>query len=631
MPRKYKAKNFTDFEESLNGGSREEVIEVPLSSQPLFYTGLLIFLFAALAVGRVLFLGVVSGEIYKARAEANSSELERLQAPRGLVFARGGEVLAENQPVFLAVLKTSEFLKDESIQEKTLASIKEIMGIDRELVWSLIKERDQERIGDPIVLSADLSQTELIQLKSLNSLSLVVESGFKRNYPDGPIFSSIIGYTGLPTALDLRENAELTGVDFVGKSGLEAFYDKDLRGKNGFLAYLRDAKGEIFEEKKERPVEAGAALNLTIDAEFQRYFYHRMQEGLTSLGRNSGVGLALNPRNGEVLALINLPSYDPNIFLAPEKNEERLKLLNSPETPLFNRAISGTYSPGSTIKPLVALAALSEGVINTEKQIYSPGYLEIPNPYDPQKPTLFLDWRPQGWVNLERAIAQSSNVYFYTVGGGFGDIKGLGIKRLNDWWQKFNLGKLTGIDLPWEAKGLLPTVEEKEKRTGTPWLLGDTYNVSIGQGDLLLTPLQILNYVAAIGNGGKIYRPFLVSNFKHSEVASDLSNLQTQISEVEKGMKAAVNFPLGTAYLLHDLQVSVAAKTGTAQILSNTQANAFFVGFMPAEDPEIVILILVERSREGSLNTVPIAKDVLNWYYLNRIPHPSEILSTSSK
>ena len=619
MLRKYKTKIFPDFDESLNGDSREEVIEVTLSSRPLFYVGFLIFLFAALAVGRVLFLGIASGEIYKARAEANSSKLERLQAPRGLIFSRDGEVLAENQPVFLAILKTSEFLKDEAIQEKALASIERIMEIESEQVWGLIKERDQERIGDPIVLSADLSQDELIQIKGLNLSSLIVQSGFKRSYPDGSIFSSIVGYTGLPTAEDLKENVELTGEDFVGKTGLEAFYDQNLRGKNGFVSYLRDAKGKVIEEKKERPAEGGTALTLTIDAEFQRYFYHRMQAGLASLGRNSGVGLALNPENGEVLALINLPGYDPNIFLASQKNEERLKLLNSPDKPLFNRAISGAYSPGSTIKPLVALAALSEGVINTEKQIYSPGYLEIPNPYDPEKPTLFLDWRPQGWVNLERAIAQSSNVYFYTVGGGFGDIKGLGIKRLNDWWQKFNLGKPTGIDLPGEARGLLPTVEEKEKRTGTPWLLGDTYNVSIGQGDLLLTPLQLLNYIAAIGNGGKIYRPFIVSNFNHSELAGDLSNLQTQISEVEKGMKAAVNFPLGTAYLLHDLPVSVAAKTGTAQILSNTQANAFFVGFMPAEDPKIAILILVERSREGSLNTVPIAKDVLNWYYWNRV------------
>ena len=212
------------------------------------------------------------------------------------------------------------------------------------------------------------------------------------------------------------------------------------------------------------------------------------------------------------------------------------------------------------------------------------------------------------------------------AGGGY--VSGLGINRLISWWQKFLLGSRTGIDLPGEAEGFLPTPAWKEEHAGTPWLLGDTYNVSIGQGDLLLTPIQLLSYIAAVANGGKIYEPVLNSAKEHPNLRADLSEFLPEIKEVQKGMELAVTSPLGTAHLLSDLGFKIAAKTGTAEVRSKTGENAFFVGYLPAETlakagagsdtPQIAILILVENSLEGSLNTVPIAKDVLNWYYWNR-------------
>jgi penicillin-binding protein 2 len=326
---------------------------------------------------------------------------------------------------------------------------------------------------------------------------------------------------------------------------------------------------------------------------------------------------------------VNLPGYDDNVF-ASGTTAEIQQLVTSAAKPLFDRAVGGQYNPGSTIKPLDAVAALKEGVITPDRTVFSPGYLFVPDPYNSSTPSKYLDWQYQGAVNIKSAIAQSSDVYFYVVGGGspsahpmlndpsdYG-ISGLGIGRLNTWWRAFGFGTSTGIDLPGEGAGFLPTPAWKQTKMGTPWLLGDTYNVSIGQGDLLITPLQLVDYIAAIANGGKIYRPF-VNAASTPVVRDDLTSLLPEIQIVQSGMRASVATPRGTAYTMHDLPFSVCAKTGSAQIRNNTQENALFVGYAPCENPQIAMLVLIENSVQGSLNAVPIAKDVLNWYYQNRL------------
>ncbi|MBI3114350.1 MAG: hypothetical protein HYZ07_00130, partial [Candidatus Harrisonbacteria bacterium] len=327
------------------------------------------------------------------------------------------------------------------------------------------------------------------------------------------------------------------------------------------------------------------------------------------------------------VALVQEPSYDNMLLSGQGHTKEKKEILTSPEKPLFNRAIAGAYSPGSTIKPLVGVAALKEGVIDPKREIFSPGYLDIPNPFDPSKPTRYKDWRAHGSVNLASAIAVSSDVYFYEVGGGLpagqagasGGIKGLGINRLREWWQKFNLGSLTGIDLPGEVDGFLPSIEWKEKRDKRPWLVGDTYNVSIGQGDLLLTPLQLLVYMNAIATDGKLLQPVVVADGAPPKVVGDLSGLAREFEEVEKGMRQAVTAPNATIYALHDLPFTVAAKTGSAQVYNNRKVNAFFVGYAPVEDPKLIVLVLVEDAKEGSLNAIPVGGDVLKWYYERRV------------
>lgn len=622
------------FEESLGDDWQKDldVIEVPIGNKPLFYLGALIFLAGLVFAARILYLDFYLGQFYVAKAEANISQYWQIPAPRGLIFDRNGAVLAENEASFAALLDTKEFLRNDSVRDKTLGAVENILGISAEDVLGQVAAETSQELASPIVLNDDLTQSQLVQLEGLNLPTLAVRNDFKRKYIDSPIFSDVVGYTGLVSPSDMKTNPDLGSDELIGRAGVEAFYDDELRGQPGEIVAIKNSRGEILSQSEKSQPQVGQSLRLTIDGDFQRYFYERLQAGLNSLGRKIGLGLAINPQNGEILALVGLPSFDSNVLSSSGHSAEKSDILNSPDKPLFSRAVSGFYNPGSTIKPLVGIAALSEGVIDPSTEIFSPGYLDIPNPYDPSRPTRYLDWRYQGNVNLASAIAQSSNVYFYTVGGGAatqilkngvavdtGRVGGLGINRLDEWWQKFGLGEKSGVDLPNEASGFLPTAEQKEKKTGTPWLLGDTYNVSIGQGDLLVTPIQLLNYISSIANGGKIYEPVVNLAKSHPQLLGDLSYLEPEIREVEKGMVKAVTSPLGSAYKLNDLGFSVAAKTGTPQIKNNEQVNALFVGYAPVNNPQIAVLVLVENALEGSLNAIPIAKDVLNWYYWNRI------------
>lgn len=613
-------KNDIFFEDALNDEwSRDyNIVEVEFSNKPFFYILIFVLIFILIFILRLGFLNIVLGNEFNAKAEINSGKKELISPPRGMIYDRNGKILAENKLSYEASLNIDEFIKNENLRDKTLKTIENVLGISAEDVLVLINERIKSNLTDPIILKSNLSQNELVALNSLNLKTIQIINGYARFYPDGEVFSSILGYVGLPSKDDLKNKPYLTNQIFTGKTGIEYQYDKDLVGIPGIILNKRDARGNILLTQKVQEPQTGKNLTLTIDSELQKFVFNKMKENLSLLGRTSGVIIISNPQNGEILTMASFPSYDNNIFSNFFKKDDIAKIINNELSPLLNRAISGKYAPGSTIKPLVGVAALAEKIISPNKTIFSPGYLDIPNPYNPSTPTRFLDWRYQGDVNLYSAIAQSSNVYFYEVGGGFGDIKGLGINKLIEWWKKFGLGSKTKIDLPGEIDGFLPTPEWYEKTFKKPWLLGNTYNVSIGQGDLEITPIQLLNYINAIANGGKLFKPYLLKE-SEPEVLNDLSYLSNEINEVKKGMIQAVNSPLGTAHLLADLPIQIAGKTGSAQIKQNKAENAFFVGFAPADNPQISVLVLVENARQGSLNAVPIAKDVFQWFYNNRI------------
>ncbi|MDD4931053.1 MAG: penicillin-binding transpeptidase domain-containing protein [Candidatus Colwellbacteria bacterium] len=596
-------------------GSKIGPKERPLGSGMF---GLVVAIFALMGIAalvRVGFFLVVDGEIYRARADSNVNKVTFIPADRGIIRDRYGEPLVVNEPSLTVYIRVPELVKQR--EEDAVLSAIAPLGISKDDFNKIISEIDLES-ADTIVLKRDISNQDAIRIKSLGLSSLFVENDVKRVF--SPEFAHIVGYTGLPSKKDL-ESGKYNSIDIVGKTNLEAFFDSRLKGEYGKVVAYRNFKGEVLEEKTFSDPKAGEDIKTTIDAGLQKYFYDRLGETLIDSGPG-GVGLAIDPRNGEVLALVSLPSF---------ASGEIGKGLIDPAKPLFNRAVSGLYSPGSTIKTVVATAALFEKVIKTDEEVLSTGHLDIPNKYNPDQPTRFVDWKAHGWVNVYSALARSSNIFFYAVGGGLPynmDLfrgsspisKGLGVNRLHDYYSLFGLDKKTGIELSGENVGYLPTQEDKKKRTGIDWTIGDTYNISIGQGDLTVTPIALLTAVNSIVNGGTLYKPHLVGS---SEVLADNTNLSSEMAEVVKGMRDGVQKSYGTSNMLNFLPIKAIGKTGSAQVVSKTKTNAFFIGCAPVpwtdEKPPICILILVENAREGGLKAVPVARDVFQWYYENRL------------
>ena len=619
------------FDEAIAQNAREPyVIENPINSR--IFAGVLIgvAIFALIAISRVAEIGIFKRAFYSVRAASNMNKEISIPAPRGIITDRYGELLVENELTFSAFIRVSDMIKNNE-KDKIIEAFRNDFGISSEDFLEKLNEADLENVEE-IKVAEDVSREETIRLNAMNISSISVREDYKRKYKSA-IFSHITGYVGLPRKEDLVANRKLNLIDTIGRTGLESHYNTDLQGVNGKELIYEDARGKLKDLQKVNGPRPGKDLKTTIDADLQRYFYERLTHHTNLRGQNSAVGIALDPRNGEILSLVSLPSFDANNV------GEYLAISTHP---LFNRAVSGTYNPGSTIKPLHAVAALHEGVIDEKVQFFSRGYIEIPNPYNPDLSSKFVDWKPHGWVDIRSALAKSSNIFFYAIAGGLppneswiingaSKINGLGIDRLNEYWRKFGLDKKTGIDLVGEANSFLPNPEEQEERTKQIWRIGDTYNVAIGQGDISINPIQLADYFAGIANKGKIYKPHIAlrlggeqtqESAEKPELLIDLSEFAQEFREVEKGMEDSVYEPYGTSKLISDLPFKVAAKTGTAQTNFNTRTNALFVGYGPVDaknGPEIEIVVLIENAKEGSLNAIPVAKDVLEWYHKNRL------------
>ncbi|MFA5052534.1 MAG: penicillin-binding transpeptidase domain-containing protein [Parcubacteria group bacterium] len=618
MPKKRERKFFFDEITTDNLGTGLNRREHPLRNVVFFAIAGLFLAFGAVILFRIVYLGGIKGKFYSARADGAVNKVTITAADRGFIFDRYGEKLVENVPILSLRLRPSELIKYDEAEK--VESFLGSLGITEEQLREILSESNLEKVSE-VVVKKDITKAEAIAVESSDLKSVYVAKDTKRTFENE--FAHVVGYVSYPDKEEI-EDKDLSSVDVVGRTNLEAIYDDTLRGKNGQTVEYRNVKGELLGAQTFSEPVTGADLKTTIDADLERYFYKRLNQALSNAGPG-GVGIAVNPLNGEILSLVSLPSFSSSDISAG---------LSDPEKPLFNRAVTGLYSPGSTIKLIVATAALKEKIIGTREMVLSNGYFDVPNKYDPGSPTRFVDWKAHGWVDIYSALARSSNIFFYAVGGGLpynrdlfmgdSDISvGLGIGRLKQYFSLFGLNKKTGISLSGESVGYLPSAEDKKERTGTDWTLGDTYNVSIGQGDLTVTPIGLITAVSSVVNGGTLWKPNLVFGANPEKLA-DLSYLKDELSQVAEGMRDAVQKSYGTAAMLNSLPFETYGKTGSAQVQNKAKTNAFFVGCgpMPLESENyapICLLVLVENAKEGSLNAVPVAYDVFRWYYDNRI------------
>ena len=590
--------------------------------------GRILILLLVVLIVRVGWLQIAKGDYYREIAQANRIRTCPIRADRGIIYDRNGVPLVRNIPAFDLVIIPSKLPKDEIHLRILTNIISSVIGQQREEIERIIKEADHST-SDPILIKRNLDRQKalILKTKTVGFEGVRVEINAMRDYFDGAIFSHIIGYTGKINEQELRDYPSYNLTDYIGKVGIEKTYEKTLRGNYGSEEFEIDSLGRIQRVINKKEAEPGLNLVLSIDSALQNKLYEILEKQLRALKVKGAAGIAVDPRDGKILALVSLPSFDNNLFAEGISEEDFKALLNDPAHPFLNRVISSQYPPGSTIKPIIASAALEENIINSSKKINCQGRLVIPNPYWPNKPSVFSDWKVHGPTNITKAIAESCNVFFYTVGGGFGKIKGLGIERIKKYFHLFGLGETLGIDLTGETSGLVPDIEWKKKnKPGEPWRLGDTYNTSIGQGDTTVTPLQIAMATAVVANGGTLFQPQIVDKIINSEkeLVKDIEpkiirkdfidpkNLQV----VQKGMREAVIY--GSSRRMFNLPVEVAGKTGTAQFGKNKETHAWFTCYAPYESPEIVLTILVEGGGEGHAGALPVAKEVLKWYFSNR-------------
>jgi penicillin-binding protein 2 len=416
------------------------------------------------------------------------------------------------------------------------------------------------------------------------------EDGRVKRLYASPGFGHLLGYVSYPKK-DTSGNYYDT--EIKGLSGVEAALNEELAGTNGRLLIEEDARGSIQSQGTVLPPVNGANVALAIDERAQRALHTAVAGLAEKVPYMGGAGILMDAHTGEVHALVSYPEFDPNILSSGTPADVIASYQTDSRKIFLDRAVAGLYTPGSIVKPMEAAGALSDGLITPETTVYSKGYISIPNPYNPDKPTIFKDWKAHGSTDTRAAIAWSSDAFFYSIGGGYEHVKGLGIERLKYWYDSFGFTSPTGIELFGEKTGFVPTPAWKEKTLNEPWRIGDTYNTSIGQYAMQVTPLEAARAVAAVANGGKLVRPTILKGKPPEGQSIAISQYALQVAR--EGMREAVTY--GTAKGLGDLSyVSLAAKTGTAQLgFKNEWHNSWVVGFFPYEKPKYVFVVLMER------------------------------------
>lgn len=568
------------------------------------------FVAAIVAIGSAYwFVQVVHGGHYRELAENNRLRKVPVKAPRGLIYDREGRLLVDNVPSYELYLDRSQT----SDVGSSLRHAAAILGRPvEELETDLERYRRTSRFTPVLIAeSLSLSQVSRFWVEALEHPEFEVDVAHLRVYRHGPIAAHLLGYVGEATESHLKNgNGDVAVGDLVGRSGVEQTFDERLRGVDGEREVVVDSRGRLRAENGSAEARPGADLELTLDLDLQqeaaRYFEERV-----------GAAVALDPRTGEILAMISAPAFEPNRFARRLGGSEWAEILQAPHHPLQNRALSSQYSPGSIFKIVVAVAGLNDRVLSTSDRAYCPGSTRIYN-------RRFRCWKRtgHGWVDLRDAIRESCDVFFYHLG------QKLGISRIAHYSRLFGLGAPTGVDMQAEGSGLVPDLEWSQRRRGTPWYPGETISVAIGQGPLLVTPLQVAAMMATVANGGRPVTPHLELGRK-LPLRPNLEIEDSVLAMVRESLHAVVN-DQGTGAASRIEDVEIAGKTGTAQVVEQKtwvdsatlpfekRDHAWFASFGDYRDPELVVVVFVEHGGKGSSEAAPLAKMLYEKYYGKR-------------
>ncbi|MBU4421332.1 penicillin-binding protein 2 [Candidatus Parcubacteria bacterium] len=610
-----------------NNGENEsaEFLGISITNFKLKIVGFIILFLSLILFGRVFYLQIIKGQEYVAMAESNRIRQVPIIAERGIIFDRNQKALVGNAPNFYLALVPNDLPKDGAIRTEAIQKIADIANVlpqEIEEQISTFKSYNYQSI--PIKNNISYEQAAYFEILNNTYPAIQVKTGLQRKYETPESLSHIIGYLRNITKDDLENNSSYLPTDDIGKSGVETQYESVLRGEYGKQQIEVDAVGrEVNILAKKNPVR-GSDIIISIDSDFQKKVEDILQKHLRANGLSRGSIIISDVSNGEILSMVSAPFYDNNIFSGELSVDTYNSLANNPNKPLFNRSISGEYPSGSTIKPVFAAAALEENIITENTNFLSSGGIKVGDWFYP-------DWKAggHGATNVRKALAESINTFFYIIGGGLLDntlqnftFEGLGVAKLAEYAKKFGLSKKLGIDLPSESDGFFPSKEWKEEVKQEAWYIGDTYHLAIGQGDLLVTPLQVNFFTLVFANEGTLYQPHILKAIMKQDgnvIVNEPKVLnknfisQKNIDIVRKGLRDGVLY--GSSRSLGDLNVEVAGKTGTAEWGTNKKPHAWFTGFAPYDNPKIAITVLIEEGGEGSAIAVPIAKEILWWYF----------------
>lgn len=595
--------------------------------------GVMVFFLVLVGVllGRGAWLQIVHGASMREAAEQNRIRIYTTPAPRGIIYDRQRVPLVENVAEFTLGIIPADVPKSEPERAAALERISAITKISP-VNLSLAISGSKYSSTELVILQEHVPYSDALTLRVRlqNEPAMHVDASPRRHYIGDQSLSPVLGYTGKFTddewqLLLQNPQQEYRFNDVIGKTGLESSYELQLRGTS------EKASIEVNAQRREQKVitsesgTAGQNLITALDAGLQATLAEALSATVQRLRTTGGAAVAIDPRTGGVLAIVSTPTYNSNDFVTGLSPDVYRALISDKRRPLFFRAIAGEYPSGSTIKPVIAAAALDQGIISPSTSILSTGGIKIDKWF-------FPDWKAggHGATNVSKAIAESVNTFFYTIGGGTETFPGLGIDRMTQYARAFGFGAPTGLDLPGEQGGFLPSKAWKEQTKGEPWYIGDTYHFAIGQGDLLVTPLQMALSTATIANGGVLYQPRIVQAFVGSdgvtrpveptELRSPVEHLDA-LATVREGMREAVTS--GSARRLQGLGVPVAGKTGTAQFGSENKTHAWFVGFAPYDHPTIAIAVIVEGGGEGHAAALPVAESGMR-YWLSESEKPTK-------